>query len=120
MNIQQYIEESKRTCPDLGSDFNNQLHMVIGITTEAGELLDAYKKNLAYGKEIDVVNVKEEIFDIMWYLINLCRMLDVDPEFGMQNNIDKLRARYPEKFTSENAINRDLNKERKILEELGF
>jgi hypothetical protein len=31
-------------------------------------------------------------------------------------NIEKLKARYPEKFTSENAINRDLKTERYILE----
>jgi NTP pyrophosphatase (non-canonical NTP hydrolase) len=116
MNIKEYKEESSRTCPDLGSDLNNQLHMAIGASTETNELLDAYKKWFAYGKEIDLVNVKEEIFDTCWYLFNLCRMLDIDIEQGLQNNIDKLRARYPEKFTSEKALNRDLDKEREILE----
>ena len=119
MNIEQYMIEAQRTCPDLG-DFNNQLHMVIGASTETGELLDAYKKNFAYGKPLDIVNVKEEIFDIFWYLINLCRMLDIDPEKGMDTNINKLRSRYPEKFTQTNAIDRNLDKERKILEELGY
>jgi len=116
MNIKQYLIESSRTCPDLNSELNNQLHMAIGASTEANELLDAYKKWLAYGKEIDKVNVSEEIFDCFWYLFNLCRMLNIDIEKGMQTNIDKLRARYPDKFSEEKAINRDLDKERKILE----
>lgn len=117
MNIQQYTREASRTCPDLGSAFNNQLHMVVGIATEAGELLDAYKKNFAYGKPIDIVNVAEEIGDLFWYIFNLCNMLDIDPERIMDMCIEKLRARYPEKFTQENALNRDLEKERKILED---
>ena len=122
MKIHKYLKESSRTCPNLdgniGNDLANQLHMAMGASTEANELLDAYKNWFAYGKKIDIINVTEEIFDCMWYLINLCRMLDIDPELGMQNNIDKLRTRYPEKFTQENAINRNLEKERKVLEQL--
>jgi len=116
MNIKEYMVESSRTCPDLGSDLNNQLHMSIGASTEANELLDAYKAWFAYGKELDKVNVSEEIFDCFWYLVNLCRMLDIDIEKGLQTNIDKLRVRYPEKFTEYHALNRDLLHEREILE----
>ncbi len=116
MNIKEYIRESSNTCPDLGSDFSNQLHMAIGASTESNELLDAYKKAFAYGKELDKINVSEEIFDCFWYLVNLCRMLNIDIEKGMQTNIDKLKTRYPNKFDTDRAINRDLNKERTILE----
>ena len=69
MNYKNYQEESKRTCPNLSDNLreglSDELHMVMGISTEAGELLDAYKKHFAYGKELDVVNVGEEIADIM-------------------------------------------------------
>lgn len=117
MKIEEYIIESSRTCPNLGSDLKNQLHMAVGISTEANELLDAYKKWFAYNKELDKINVSEEIFDCFWYLINLCRMLNIDIEKGLETNINKLRARYPENFTEYNAINRDLAKERSILEQ---
>ena len=120
MNIFEYSEEIKRTCPHLESEFNDQLHMVIGISTEANELLDTYKKKFAYNKELDKTNIAEEMGDIFWYTINLCNMFDINPEDIFDTNIKKLRARYPEKFTQENAINRDLITERKILEELGF
>lgn len=116
MNLQEYSKNAARTCPDLGTDFDNQLHMVLGISTEANELLDVYKKYFAYDKPIDYINVREEIFDVMWYIVNLCRMLDVDMEKDFQINIDKLRVRYPEKFTNHNAINRNLEKEREQLE----
>jgi NTP pyrophosphatase (non-canonical NTP hydrolase) len=120
MEYKDYKEQSKRTCPELKDELreglSDELHMVIGISTEAGELLDAYKKHFAYGKDLDIVNVGEEIADIMWYISNLCRIKGIDLEVVMQRNIDKLKERYPEKFTQENALNRNLDNERNILE----
>jgi len=120
MNYKNYQEESKRTCPNLNDNLreglSDELHMVMGISTEAGELLDAYKKHFAYGKELDVVNVGEEIADIMWYISNLCRIKGINLEEMLQRNIDKLKARYPDKFSQEKALNRNLDKERDILE----
>jgi NTP pyrophosphatase (non-canonical NTP hydrolase) len=120
MEYKEYKKETQRTCPNLEDNLReglvNELHMVIGISTEAAELLDAYKKHFAYGKELDTTNVGEEIADIMWYVSNLCTMLNIDLEEMLQRNIDKLKARYPEKFTQENALNRNLDVERQILE----
>ena len=115
MDIQTYKTESARTLIDKGHEMN-LLHAAIGIGTEAGEVLDQFKRKLFYGRELDVVNVKEEIGDIMWYVAILLRELDLDFEDILQMNIDKLRARFPEKFTEHHAINRDLGKEREILE----
>lgn len=116
MDIYKYMEEVERTCPQLKSSFEDQLHMAIGAATESGELLDAYKKAFAYGKAIDNVNIAEEIGDQFWYLVNLMRMLDIDPAEIFEINVNKLRARYPEKFTEERALNRNLGKEREVLE----
>jgi len=115
MDINTYKVESERTLIDKGHDLN-LLHAAMGISTESGELMDAFKRKIFYGKELDVVNVKEEIGDLMWYVAILLRELDLDFEELLQVNIDKLKARYPEKFTEENALNRDLDKEREILE----
>jgi len=115
MNISTYKTESERTLIDKGHDLN-LLHAAMGISTESGELMDAFKRKIFYGKELDVVNVKEEIGDLMWYVAILLRELDLDFEELLQINIDKLKARYPDKFTEEHALNRDLDTERKILE----
>jgi NTP pyrophosphatase (non-canonical NTP hydrolase) len=117
MDFKTYMEQASRTCAILDSKEQDNLHMVLGMLTEAGELADVFKKELAYNKPIDWVNVSEEIFDIMWYIANFCRINEIDCEKGLEINIAKLRARYPEKFTEENANNRDLEKERKILEQ---
>ena len=92
------------------------LHGSCGIATEAGELLDTIKKYAFYGKEIDTVNVVEEVGDLMWYCAIILDELNVDFEDVMEKNIDKLRARYGEKFSENSANVRNLNKERKILE----
>lgn len=116
MDFKQYQEKAKRTRNELKSDFDNQLHMVLGISTEAGELADAYKKMLAYNKPIDMVNVAEEIGDLMWYIANFLEMTGLDFDSILEKNIRKLEVRYPEKFSEEKAVNRNLEEERKVLE----
>lgn len=116
MEINKYQAEAARTCANIDGGIMDDLHMVLGMQTEAAEIADAYKKTIAYKKELDLVNVKEELGDILWYIANLCNIHGWDLRDIMQTNIDKLKARYPEKFTEENALNRNLDKERAILE----
>lgn len=120
MEYKNYQEESQRTfsyrSEPLSESQTDLLHCAIGLSTEAGELLDAFKKHIYYNKPLDVVNVGEEVADCMWYISNLCRLGGIDFEKILDNNINKLRVRYPEKFTNENATNRNLEAERKELE----
>lgn len=92
------------------------LHYALGLVTEAGEVADAYKKHVAYGSNLDVTNIKEELGDLLWYVGRFMDLYGWTFEEVMQLNADKLRSRYPEKFTKEDAENRDLIKERDILE----
>ena len=77
-------------------------------------LQDIVKKFIAYNKKIDV----EKEYDILTGLIsNVYDMYDgIDYEKSLENNINKLKVRFPEKFTEENALNRNLKEERKVLE----
>lgn len=115
MTLNEYQEAALRTAPvaDQGHDI---IHGGLGVATEAGELLDGLKKKHAYGKPLDLVNFREEIGDVLWYLALLCRGAGTTLDQVAERNIAKLRARYPEKFTSENALNRNLAAERAILE----
>jgi NTP pyrophosphatase (non-canonical NTP hydrolase) len=93
------------------------LHAAMGACTESGELLDSLKKAIFYGKELDVVNFKEELGDILWYLAIAYHELDGSFEESMETNIAKLRARYGGKFDAARAVKRNLETERKILED---
>ena len=112
--------------PDLRHKFR-LLHAALGLATEAGELIDMLKKHIFYGKQIDLLNAQEEIGDSMWYIAlasdavsKLVRLggwgvEDRNLEEIMIQNIAKLRARYPDKFTAECAINRNINNEQEVL-----
>ena len=118
MDIKEYSKEAERTTAKLETELLDNLHYLSGMVTEVGELMDVYKKFMAYNKPIDLVNVQEEVGDLMWYISNFCRINNFDLEKILENNIEKLKTRYPEKFTEENAINRNLSDERKVLEKL--
>ena len=121
MDIKTYMEMAAKTDAPLderiiSSEELHNYHMTFGMFTEAAELADVFKKNMAYKKPIDWVNVKEEVGDLMWYIANFCRANGFDLEEIMQTNIYKLAARYPNKFSENRANNRNLSVEREILE----
>lgn len=178
MKFKEYQTLSERTCPILENIEQDRLHMKLGVNTEVGEFLDAIKKHIAYKRELDIINLGEEIGDIYWYLINemriegefindsffefrlnrniskdsdspinlsdaASRLIDWSMEYNnsvmkdyyslivelmeisyklnlstpdiLIKNINKLKVRFPEKFTTENALNRNLDKEREVL-----
>lgn len=91
-------------------------HAVDGCVTEAGEMQDALKKAKYYGKELDITNLKEEAGDLLWYLALLFDEIGTDFETEMARVINKLKTRFPNKFTQFDALNRDLVAEREVLE----
>lgn len=95
------------------------LHAALGASTEANELIDVVKKAIFYGKDIDWTNVKEELGDMLWYIAIACDVAGISIEDIMKQNIAKLHARYGISFNEEGAMNRDLSRERYILEKDG-
>ena len=70
----------------------------IGIASEGGEFAEIIKKCVFQGKPMDdetIFHCKRELGDIMWYWINSCRALGLDPNDVVQENVNKLKARYP-------------------------
>ena len=83
---------------------------------EISILTDLEKKKLIYGKEISIDEIKDQVIEIAKSLNDCYSYYEIDPQQAMENNIAKLKVRYPEKFTEENALNRNLELERKVLE----
>ena len=68
-------------------------HALVVMITEVGELGDIFKREMAYGKAVDNVNVMEECGDFLWYfalLLDTCgvhaRTLDEMPLFPPEGN----------------------------------
>lgn len=177
MNLKEYCTLAVRTASKQESIKEHAVHAAMGAVTEVGELFDNFKRHRFYKKDLDVVNFKEEIGDVMWYVALAfhtvgieCPVVapELDPQFknedyilaqlqrsassfsfislinfeewnednvahyGMSTlkylralaelysfsleeaadiNIEKLRKRYPDNFTLEHAINRDVANE---------
>ena len=82
------------------SDVNMSLLLTggIGLSSETGEFNEIIKKCMFQGKPLNdetIFHCKRELGDIMWYWINSCRALDLDPNEVIEENVNKLKSRYP-------------------------
>lgn len=85
---------------ELDTDINIALLMTaaIGLAAECGEFAEIPKKIVFQGKPCDedaVFHMKRELGDVMWYWVNACRALDLDPNDVIAENVKKLESRYP-------------------------
>ena len=83
-----------------GPDINVPLLLTacLGLAAEAGEFIEVPKKMFFQGKpltEAEVFHLKRELGDVMWYWINACRALNLDPNEVIDENVRKLESRYP-------------------------
>lgn len=74
------------------------------------------KSYFVYNKTIDKRQEAFILQNIMFRIYQLATSYNLSMEVVWDNIIKKLKSRFPEKFTEENAINRDTKTERKILE----
>ncbi|WP_143314233.1 nucleoside triphosphate pyrophosphohydrolase family protein [Clostridium sp. HBUAS56017] len=113
MKIKEYQEKSIRTMP---KEYEPQYdvfktlqicNMIFGLEGEAGEVTDILKKHLFHGHELDKKHLKEELGDIMFYLVNLVTLYNIDMSDVLEINVDKLLKRYPQGFDKEKSIYRE-------------
>lgn len=78
----------------------------LGLTGEAGEVADILKKYIGHGHALDREKVVKELGDVLWYVAVLAHRMGWTLEDVALVNIEKLRKRYPDGFSSERSINR--------------
>ena len=92
---------------DLTPEKADLLHMAVGVSGEAGELLDAVKKAVIYNKEMDLENVIEELGDLEFYMSKIRQIVGITREEILKQNIDKLSIRYAKgKYSNDQAQER--------------
>lgn len=173
-----YQSLAKKTLAILENKGADVDHMILGMITESGEISDIFKRKLAYKKNVDTINLKEEIGDLCWYLanlltiqetsfvyirerfdlsekhlseakicidinahiyavskyymyqnqlhteieniigalLNICNLYEINLYECLYINIMKLKKRYPDGFNEVDALVRDVEEERKVLE----
>ena len=102
-------EYQKLAMTTLNNDLDKKeilTNSVMGLCGESGEACDIVKKHLFHGHELDRDALIKELGDVAWYLAEAATALNIPLEEVFERNIEKLKKRYPEGFSSEKSINR--------------
>lgn len=83
----------------------------LGLAGETGEVVDQIKKHLFQGHEIDRRQLRDELGDVLWYLMLLCQTMDYTLDEIMVANVEKLARRYPDGFDPERSRQRGFEDE---------
>jgi NTP pyrophosphatase (non-canonical NTP hydrolase) len=111
MNASEYQQLAARTLIDRpGFEIPDDQIMIIwnaiGLAGEAGEVADLAKKAIFHQHGIDAEKLKKELGDVLWYAAGLATQLGLDLGEIMDANIQKLKLRYPDGFTSADSVRR--------------
>jgi len=97
MTFDEYQQQALQTAltnPDPVLDKN---HWVLGIAGEAGEVVEKWKKIIAYRDGVitddDITELKKELGDVVWYVAVLAHSLGLSFDDVMQQNVEKLQSR---------------------------
>lgn len=107
MQLTEYQELAQRTAKISESSMDKIHNGCLGLCGEAGECIDALKKHMHQGHELNREDMIAECGDCLWYVAELAAGLGVTLEEVAQRNIAKLKKRYPEGFDSAHSIHRE-------------
>ena len=91
-----WIDAEQRHGPNINVPL--LLTAALGLAAETGEFCEIPKKMFFQGKPLNEENLfhmKRELGDVIWYWVNACRALDLNPDDVIEENVNKLKARYP-------------------------
>lgn len=89
-------EETKKHGPKINIPL--LITACLGLAAESGEFCEIPKKMFFQGKPLtdeNLFHMKRELGDVIWYWINACRALGLNPNDVIDENINKLMSRYP-------------------------
>ena len=107
MTINEYQSLAMTTLNPELSERDVLINSVMGLCGEAGEAIDIVKKWMAQGHELDRQRLAGELGDIAWYLAEAATALGLPLEDILRANIEKLKRRYPQGFSSSRSLCRD-------------
>lgn len=102
ITLNEYQREAMRTA---GS--SELAVLALGIAGEAGEVADLVKKKLGHGHTLTRPQMSKELGDVLWYIATLAQHFGLTLEQVAKDNMDKLRARYPNGFSVDRSVHRN-------------
>lgn len=109
LNLDEYQRLAGRTAGAGGAGEQRLVIAALGLAGEAGEFANLVKKRTAHGHpDITPAVLGDELGDILWYLAEAATACGLSLEAIARENVAKLRQRYPQGFSQERSINRDV------------
>ena len=110
MTINEYQTAALRTAQTDKLTANELLlNAALGLCGESGEVADLVKKYRFQGHDIDIEHIAKELGDVAWYLAVGAYAIGLDLESIFRMNIEKLKARYPDGFSTDRSLHRSEN-----------
>lgn len=106
MQADEYQFLAYRTANKELSHFDQLRNAAYGLNGEAGEVIDLLKKHEFQGHALDQEKLVKELGDIAWYLALACTAIGTPLSAVLQQNVAKLKERYPEGFDPERSVHR--------------
>ena len=81
-----------------GANIERLTTAAVGMSAESGEFLEIVKKMVFQGKPWTSDNREHliiELGDVIWYVMQACKALDVSLDEVIAGNVEKLKKRYP-------------------------
>jgi NTP pyrophosphatase (non-canonical NTP hydrolase) len=106
MRMDEYQQLALRTAGHREDRQQVLTYTALGLTGESGEVAEMIKKAFYHGHPLEKEKLSKELGDVLWYLAVMASGLGLSLDQIASENIDKLRARYPEGFSEERSLNR--------------
>lgn len=107
MKLNEYQDLARRTLTLDPDKFDRTMATcAMGLTGEAGEVVEHIKKWFGHGHDLERLKVRKELGDVLWYLAALATLCDMKLEDIAEGNIEKLKARYPLGFDKKRSQER--------------
>lgn len=102
LELKKYQKLCKKTAKKFKTRELEILTWGLGIAGEAGDVASCIKKTFAHDND-QREGIRENIGDVMWYVAMICNFFSWDMQKVLNENIKKLKKRFPAGFTIENA-----------------
>lgn len=109
MNLKMYQEAVARTWNDEPHPDAQLSNACMGLAGESGELIDIIKKVIYHGHPSDAEmknKLRKEIGDVFYYAACLCNLYNWNADVILDENVEKLRKRFPNGFSTKASIER--------------
>ncbi len=108
MQFSEYQKLAQRTSNRSLLPGEHVMNGALGLCGESGEVADSVKKAYMQGHHFDRGHIAEELGDVLWYIAETCAALGLNMNDVAAQNVEKLRKRYPDGFSADRSINREV------------